>query len=368
MRRLSATQFTIKIGKHLEKELDQVRNEFCLPFYGIQTTSTNYIQYNKPKNPDEIRDMQFWFNVWRGGGITDEVYAEKMGLEANQIPQPQNLPDSAQQTVTNKYLRADSGGQLFKSALVRYAKKETPTDTAVKSEDYAKFKSRLEKAFTRQLKDYISKLENYDNPEEIQQNLTKDLSKLESYYGFKTLKQDLLKFAGLGLDEFYKTLEKYTIQGYKLRKDYFSGEYPQIIVDAVDGRTQYLLKGVGDYAGLDGETTQRISSIISANISEGVSVIAQKLNDLVNTMPKSRAEIIAKSEVAEAIEGTRFTMYETEFSNGSKDWTTGVFDVCPICETNESQGKIGISENFTSDDRRPTAHPQCGCTCTYYPD
>jgi hypothetical protein len=191
------------------------------------------------------------------------------------------------------------------------------------------------------------------------------MPKIESFYGFKTLKSDLLEFAGMGLDNFK---EEQKANGYSLKQEYFDGEYPQSVLDYIDKRTEFLLKGDGDYTGLDGETASRVMTIIQENISDGVDVLALKILKLIPEITEERAKMIAHTEVANAVEKTRNIMYVEAFPEGKKEWQTSVNDVCPYCINNEAQGIIGIMDQFASGAVDSIQHTRCRCNILYYPD
>lgn len=370
------------IGVSFESEFDLFRNEFLLPHYGYITTGRVYVSHNPPKNPDDRAERQFWLGVWNAGGITDDEFREKMGLD----PMPEELvidpaiPPGI--TPGNKNQKVETG--FFQSSLEQYNSRlnqeEGPIDRAWNSEYFYKlddkdkdvrgrpkekgFITRWKKAIKAQLNDYADKAKSYKTGEEALENLAKDMPKIESYYSFPTLKKDLLKFAGMGIDEFDKDMGKKTNQ-----INYFSGEYPPAVVEFVESRTIAVLKGLEDYKGVDAATTQQISTLIAENISEPVPNLIEILLDKIPKMSVVRAEIIARSEVALAVEGSRNIMYIQENYGFKESLTIGDDRVSEVCLDNARQGRIGINKAFVATDTQFSPHhPRCRCTILYYPD
>jgi phage portal protein BeeE len=358
-----------KFGRPVEQLLDEARNEFVLPLEGITTTDNFYIHYNEPEDPNKLLEVKEKREDWKNDAMTLNEYREVRGLpplpdgdvtfsswtgSKLQEPDPKVVDAVTEKVKSNNCLDHDHD-------LVDFSKKkETPTEKALKTEEYDKFLARWNKSITKQIKTFL------DGFSEVKDSELTDfevkLPKIESFYAFNVLKKDLLQFAGMGLDTFKKD------KRIKFKAEFFDGEYPQVVLDAIDQRTEMLLKGVGDYKGVDAETTRLINMYIKDNASKGVFQITKLLTEMLPEFSQNRAELIAMTEVAEAVEGTRETMYLEGFPDGYKEWQTAVFDVCPICVENEKQGKISIKDNHQSGHSRPTAHPRCGCTELYFPD
>ena len=356
-----------KFGRAMERQLDQCRNEFVLKLEGISTSETLYICYNEPEDPNKLLEAAAWREDWKVDVITVNEYREKRHLPpidggdvtysewiANKVATPATtdmVPSSTQ--------KLRSSPQLFTNA-VEYAQKLTPVEKALKTKEYEKFNNRWANAIAKQMKAFLKGFAGAKNLD--LEKFDGTLPKIESFYAFNVLKKDLLFFAGLGLDEVKKD------ERVKFKKDFWDGEYPQSVLDAIEKRTQFLLKGVGDYEGVDAQTTQVINQYIRDNASKGVEGISKLLLTLMPEFAESRARMIAQTEVAEAVEGTREIMYVEEFPDGAKEWQTTVNDVCQLCKSNGNEGNMMIKELFASGDSRAPAHPRCRCTTLYYPD
>jgi hypothetical protein len=144
--------------------------------------------------------------------------------------------------------------------------------------------------------------------------------------------------------------------------------YPQVVIDQIDKFTEAVLKGLPDmFDSVDVETTAQIQNIIKKNINSGAVQIAQIISKALPSFSAARAELIAMTAVAEAVEKTRERIYLTEFPEGTKEWLTTLQDVCPLCIANERQGKIKITDVFSSGVSAPVAHGRCRCTAIYNP-
>jgi SPP1 gp7 family putative phage head morphogenesis protein len=74
-----------------------------------------------------------------------------------------------------------------------------------------------------------------------------------------------------------------------------------------------------------------------------------------------RSEMIARTEIATAhVDGTLDAWKASGLVKG-KRWLVGTQEVCDECEDNESDGTIGLDEDFSSGDDAPPAHPHCAC-------
>jgi hypothetical protein len=168
----------------------------------------------------------------------------------------------------------------------------------------------------------------------------------------------MLQFAGEALD-----LIKQDKRVDFIKKDYFDGEYPKIVVDLVDEYVTSLLKG-GLFDSVDVETEKQIKTIINDNISLGVSSITKLITDTLPDFGYQRALAISTTSVTYAVEGTREVMYN-DLGATSKKWLSVKDKLVRNTHRNaESDGWVSISHDyggFTS----PKGQFRCRCTLLY---
>jgi hypothetical protein len=358
-----------KFGRSMEQLLDEARNEFVLKLEGVITSENFYIKYSEPEDPKKLLEVKEKREDLKSDAMTVNEYREFRGLPplpggdvtlsawtTPSLPQPD--PNVIDAVASNNRLRHDPN---FFTKAVEFATKKTPTEKALETEQYTKFYNRFEKALSKQLKAWLDSFIE-ENPTNLEKYEVK-LPKLESFYAFNVLKKDLLIFAGFGLDEVKKD------KRIKFKAEFFDGEYPQVVLDSIDQRTEMLLKGLGDYKGLDAETTQKINTYLAQNASKGVSELTAGLVELVKKMSPVRAEMIASTEVANAVEGTRHTMYLKNFPNGKKEWQTCQDErVRESHRDNQAEGQISIDQAFSNGNDRAGEDVRCRCTTLYFPE
>lgn len=124
----------------------------------------------------------------------------------------------------------------------------------------------------------------------------------------------------------------------------------------------YAAQKVNDLiTGLDDTTLQSVADAVSTGISErlGVPGTARLIKDVVDTMSTTRAEMIAATEMNDAM-SQAFLKKLAANDIAYKQWILGP-DPCEICEANAEQGAIPVDEDFDSGDDAPPAHPNCVC-------
>lgn len=349
-----------KFGRPVEHMLDECRNEFMLWLEGISTSEDFYIQFNAPEDPNKLEQVREWREDWKFNSLTLNEYRDLRGLppiEGGDVTYSEWMYADMNQNSNTIDAEFSQSYELPKK-LITHSKKNL-SEKAIDSKRGKKFKSRWNKAINNQLKDFLKDFESIDEDLIDLDSYEVVLPKIESYYAFNVLKDDLLYFAGLALDSLKKD------KRVKMKKEYFDGEYPQVVLDSVENRTEMILKGLGDYAGVDSETTAQINTIIANNASKGVAEIAKLISEQIPELSKNRSTVIAETEVANSVEGTRYTMYK---ENGAKrkKWRT-VHDSAVRSEhkENEKQGWISIDENFQNGEPRAGFAPRCRCDTDY---
>ena len=355
-----------KFGRHVEQQLDNARNDWLLAQEGVFTNENFYARYIPPEDPNRLEEVKQWLEDWKNGTITKNEYREKRGLpplpDGDQTKSDTKAidPNADQNVVDVQTTKKKQKNEIqpFFTKAVEFASK-TPTEKAWESEEYTTLENRWNKAITNQINSYLKEFEKVADSE--LENFTVTLPKIESFYDFKTCKNDLLKFAGMGLDTVKK--DKRT----KFKANFWDGEYPESVLNYIDKRVVQLLKGTAEFKSIDNQTASEVESIIKNNASQGVAAIAKVITEQLPNISKYRATLIAQTEVTYAVEGTRSLMYKDQFPEGTKERQTGVIDVCQLCIQDESQGQIGINELFSSQTDYPPVHPRCGCTNLYFP-
>ncbi len=113
--------------------------------------------------------------------------------------------------------------------------------------------------------------------------------------------------------------------------------------------------------GLDATTQQAIADAVATGIEDrlGVPGTARLIRDTVDGMSTSRAEMIAATEMNDAMSYAflrKLQINAVEY----KQWILGP-DPCEICEENADASPIPVDEDFPSGDDAPPAHPNCVC-------
>lgn len=124
----------------------------------------------------------------------------------------------------------------------------------------------------------------------------------------------------------------------------------------------YASAHAGDLvAGLDATTQSAISDAVATGIEDqlGVAGTAQLIKSAVDTMSTSRAQMIASTEMNDAMSQAFLRKLQIN-SVQYKQWILGP-DPCEVCEDNADASPIPVDEDFPSGDDAPPAHPNCVC-------
>ncbi len=129
-------------------------------------------------------------------------------------------------------------------------------------------------------------------------------------------------------------------------------------IEQLQNSADYLL----NESSLDSTTIDDIISTISDGRLAGMtnSEVAQIINDKFDDLSKSRADMIARTESAQAMGSAN---YATASENGAqtKQWVAAGGSDDEICGGNADEGFIGIDEEFQSGDMYEPGHPNCEC-------
>lgn len=213
------------------------------------------------------------------------------------------------------------------------------------------FLASWEKAITKQLTEFIKLWEK-------DQKAT--LPKIETFYSFNALKKDLFVWLDFGQEIAKK--EQPTFEKFADNLD-----YSQEIMEWVDKRAEALLKGNELFKSVDEATSNLILDIIKVEIEakKPIQEIVQTLTDWVPKISKNRAELIAETEVANAVEQSRFIYFKDEGFTEKKWLTVNDEMVRDSHRGNEKEGWIKIYNAFSNGNMRAGEDPRCRCSVIY---
>ena len=106
-----------------------------------------------------------------------------------------------------------------------------------------------------------------------------------------------------------------------------------------------------------------VRGLVGQTIEQGQSL--QTLQKNLRTgfgFSRSRAEMIARTETANAQTKGSLASYQSQGTEGKEWLTSGDERVCEICLGNEGDGPIPVGSPFSSGDMGPAAHPRDRCT------
>lgn len=128
---------------------------------------------------------------------------------------------------------------------------------------------------------------------------------------------------------------------------------------------QYLLKkGFTQLAAdIDETTADRMANAVAAELAGGGTYddAVKAIKDTFQSMKDSRAETIAKTELADAYNQAMLSSAK-ESGDLLKTWNLDGEGCEEICQPNAEDGAIGLDEDFSSGDDAPPAHPNCDCS------
>ena len=135
---------------------------------------------------------------------------------------------------------------------------------------------------------------------------------------------------------------------------FYEGPPMQEAMNYASKHTATLVKGLND------ETRSLMRNTIEKSIKDkrGIDGLARDLRHTFDNMSKTRSQVIARTETADALEQS-FMDRAKDMKVDGKEWI--VTDPCPICEENGNAGAIPLKDTFPSGDVRPPAHPNCRC-------
>ena len=131
----------------------------------------------------------------------------------------------------------------------------------------------------------------------------------------------------------------------------FSISNPKFVTLLGD-RKNYLITSVDD------TTKQYIADAIQQGLGVGLSQdeIAQQLEDGMDDVTSARADMIVRTELANAVSTSQLDTYKDQGVE-KKEWVTAGDSPCDICIANEDAGAIPIDDEFDSGDDTTPGHP-----------
>ena len=349
------------VGRRIEQRLEAYLNNMFFKQFGIVLGTTRAV-YNKPKNTEELE------KAFAAGALTINEYREHLGKAP--IEDGDRLPNEKPQQLQLK----ENSASFFTDAVERAAnfRKKTPTEKAIASKKGKKFLVKWEKAFNAQGEAFVKKLDQKTIDKFLKEDdleiIRAVLPKIESHYSFKALNEDLLYFAGRGLEIIQNDKRVETdfvfAQDEKLKTFEFAGEYPQQVLDVVEERTVFLIKGLETYAGVDQKTTETIASLIRSNAELPEKQLGALILKKLPEIARRRAETIARTEIANAVMETNFLMYK-EYGATSKMLNPIIDDRSRASHVASGGVWIGIDQAFAAGFSRAGEAINCRCGMTF---
>ena len=353
-----------KEGRHLEDAINEILNNWLLNQFNFPTSIYGDISitYDRPSNPDRIAYQEQARKDWLSNAIT-----------LNEYRNSQDLPP------------INNGDVYLKDWTAVPETEETGKEASLNALDYKEtgkkkaFLNKWKKAIGKQLKDFLTQMKE-DNPKDVSKYEVK-IKPIETYYSFPNLKQDLGKFAEKTINEFKndKRVKNKNIQ-------FGFDDYPELVKLALEFRTLVLLKGMEvaiaeidnpliakwmgilDFEGVDTETSKEIRNFLADYPQKTLTEMITDLTDRFDEMTEFRADRIARTEISNAVEGTRYIMYQEEFGlNATSTWDTAG-DERVGDDHAQNDGEVRkLGAEFTSGETRPGQRPNCRCTSSVTP-
>lgn len=114
---------------------------------------------------------------------------------------------------------------------------------------------------------------------------------------------------------------------------------------------------------IDATSRERMANAVADVFTNGGTFddAVQAIKSTFEDFRQSRAETIARTELADAYNGTILASAR-EIPSAQKEWAPDGEACAEICTPNVEQGPIPLDEDFDSGDDAPPAHPNCDCS------
>lgn len=156
----------------------------------------------------------------------------------------------------------------------------------------------------------------------------------------------------------WSAVQQYRRWGYTAKATVSFNLTNQKYIQALQDRAAYLL----NQSSLDDTTLDQIISLIGDGKLDGLtnSEVASQLTDQFDDISQSRADMIARTEAANAMGAAN---HATASENGAqtKSWIAAGGAHDDECADNADAGEIPIDQPFPSGDMYEPAHPNCEC-------
>jgi hypothetical protein len=262
--------------------------------------------------------------------------------EALKAPPPGMTPDGKPiQPSPEDKPKEDSAKKVTKATSV----KNTVLDKVERKEKYKKFQSAVEEALRQQMLPFTSATAIGKITERKKLDLDEDeLSEIfdsiviegfDNYIKWAANEGGQSAYSKLNIDKVFKPNPLFQ-SALEDRQGY--------IIDSVDATTKdYLIRTISE-----GKAKAMTNEEIAQEISDNLDSIAQY-----------RADMIVRTEVANAMQQAELGVYKDQGVR-QKVWMLSE-DIGDECGENADQGPIGLDEVFVSGDDAPPAHPNCRC-------
>lgn len=233
------------------------------------------------------------------------------------------------------------------------------------------------------IKSYASKVKDYRTIEEARRKFKEDFPTISAVgFSVRTMKEQLLKFARQGIEEFEETTgEK------RLQRGVDDFVYPKGIDALVDAKAQLMVKGWDSlnpnqrkqiqtyygkkqwsgYKGMEAATSEQILRELEKAYKEtlGFDKSADRLQKIAPTMSRRQAELIVSTEIPQSVEASRYLTYTEAGYNEVRWLTVGDGRVRIAHSANERQGWIQVDGVFVSGSKSPAEEIACRCGLNY---
>jgi len=230
------------VVKPYQRKFEKLLNEVILPFYSpeFRARDEKYI-FGKEIGEEDIEIYKAKTErissqadiITKLNGTNYKLNLETMEIEEN----VQTLPkEKGKEQITQKKIKETEIEDQIENKDNQRVDKKNLTETALESGKFSKFNNSLQNAITKQIKDYIDKLESYNDTQTAIDNFDKDFKPISQFgLGVQPIKSQLVAFAKMGTESVQKELGK------QKRDDI--NEIPAEILEILDIQSQILVKG-----------------------------------------------------------------------------------------------------------------------------
>ncbi len=378
----------------IKRKIEKVGEEFYLPVIDpLFDTRLYRLRFGRDADQEDL-DI-YNAKTERNTGIANLLVqlssvsdTAKYNFETNEI-EPVVQEESNKQNSVEPNDVEDNDDIVENNDLQRANKASSISHKAITSPEGKSFNTLVKKSIAKQLNAYVDKTRVYSDPQTMLSNLDKDMQSISKYgLSVNTYKQQLVKTTRLGHEDFLKNKRS------KRYGDQQDLAYPQSIIDMLDSKAQFMIKGysslspsqkelikkgyyLGDrdistYSGFDAETTNQINTIIKNKLENSTALSPATVDDIrgtileeIGNMSSSRADRIINTEIAQSTQAVRYNLYLEDGWN-TKAWIDSNDDrVRESHRENAAQGFIDINEPFQNGSYTPADEIDCRCDLVF---